>query len=177
MVPVRRGLRSTLWQCPASGRRGRQYHDTGAWHGAEPVYSGSRCPRIQASDMVLPAPPGYLRHAKDVLEGHPRSLADFVGRYGSELKRSTAWCYVCLAVERWPRLHAPARALVAPWLLAAVQALPAEQRCGPLRSVLEVLTAEHGPLGNDWEWRLLEDAYAQLRLCRICLDAARLSHV
>lgn len=184
---VEGGARSTLY-ASRDGALYRRYHDTGAW--SAPLgfcldeRGVARCGGNRRVDALVAqaweeegfrgsssasssttrrrdAPP-HLRRALQHLVRGVRDVDALARACGVE--RATAWSYACRAVERWPRAHAHARALVHAPLLDAVRALP--DRRGPLRGLMDQL------LPGDVAWRCVDDRYAHLRLARLCVEAA-----
>ena len=173
MVPLERGLRSTLWRRP-DGTTARQYNDTGAWAdgggaaaaGAaaappsppEPLYAGGAAPRAAA------APP-HLRAALRHLAHGPRAIEELA--FACAVAPSTAWSYATRAVEAWPAAAPLALRLVHPPVVAALRAL--DDRRGALTALLDRAEAT-AALRGDVAWRCLPDRYAHLRLARVCLQ-------
>lgn len=170
---LERGLRSSL----VIGERGdilREFHDTklrrrvpvrvddagtlriGGNRSVETLLQG------RGTQPVTRAPP-HIARTVDVLKSRTcRTVSDVGDAMG--VKTSTAWCYVCRAVEEDPSIRNHAIRLVFPALPAALRALA--DTSGLLRDVMERL--QSGPLRGDSEWRCVPDRFAHLRLARIC---------
>lgn len=176
--PVEAGLRSTLF-VSSDGTLYRKYHDTETWHGPLPVHVDDhgflRCAGNRRVERLVQnawggfrganatpplRTPAHLHHVSRVLMRHPDTIEVVARECG--VQPSTAWSYVCKAVERWPHLGAYAKGLVYPPLLTCAL------RSGSLREVMQHVERE---LSGDVDWRCVHDRYAHLRLARLCLQA------
>lgn len=144
--PVVCGRRSSVHRL-RDGTFERTYHDTGCKAACRFRKQGAE------------APP-YLHRAMQCLCSNPGDIGAFAARCG--VRESTAWCYVAQAVERWPRAAPHARRLVHPAVWNAVKST--EDRSGPLRTL-----AERTGILADRQVRHLVDAYAHVRVARLCI--------
>lgn len=80
------------------------------------------------------------------------------------VKTSTAWCYLCKAVEEFPSFNTYAACVVYEPLL---RALCEVSMSGSLTEVMQ--RVNQGPLKGCTEWRCTTDRFAHLRLARLCL--------
>jgi hypothetical protein len=125
--------------------------------------SGPRAARV--------GPPKFLQAALTVLiRERPLSIGAFAA--SCHIARNTAWCYACQIVEHWPRAHAMARTFLYPPLLDAMA--HARDASGSLRALRTHLESFPDGLGGDQDWRMQTDQFAQLRLARMCHQAANL---
>ena len=176
-VPSLSSGRATEW-IDLDGQRRRRYHDTGRWTESLPSSldergvercRGNRCVGAlvrEAFDATTPerrpraAPPhltralGHLARARDLAH-----LADLC-----RVQPSTAWSYLGQIVERWPKARSLVRPLVDEHVWDAVVAAASPEA---LEGSLVEVAARLG-LRDTIEWRLLPDAYAHLRVARLC---------
>lgn len=174
----KRTLRSSVWWDPETGQHWREYHDTGRWTPLQafvtPEAASTTTYRGSSEGTTITRRPKYLHHAMRALCLEPKDIYMYARLCSVDktLKASTAWNYATLVVEEWPKAHALARRLVFPGLCVALESLA--DRSGTLTEVMQRLH-DHAPsLAGDFEWRMLDDRHAHLRLARVCLDAADL---
>ena len=112
-----------------------------------------------------PQPP-YLRNAlATVCRGSSdiRLVARHMG-----VACNPAWSYVCRVVETWPTSYECASELVHPELLEAVR-----DELDLAGSLTQLMQRLHPKISHISELRTCDDRYAQLRLARLCVEAAR----
>lgn len=108
------------------------------------------------------APPCVRRAIRAFLEHSPNSTAGLAALLG--VKESTAWCYLCRAVEFYPSLNVNVSVLVFPPLL---EALATVDHTGSLKQVMG--RVNDGPLKGSTEWKCMENRFGHLRLARLCI--------
>ena len=108
------------------------------------------------------APPYVKSTLKAFLEHSPDTTADLAVILG--IKETTAWCYLCRAVEFYPSVNVMVSVLIFPPLL---EALPHVDHKGSLKQVMERIN--DGPLKGSTEWKCKENRFGHLRLARLCI--------
>ena len=157
----------------------RYFHDTGRWRRLPTrlddrgVQRGAQNKRVETlvdeafdadfkfrGDFVSPIPP-YVERARAALM---QTTGETVEEYATSLnvKETTAWCYLCQVVERYPETHVAASAFVHPTLLSWLR--DRDDLDGPLRGLWE--RCDRG----DPELRCLSNLFAHLRLGRLCVQ-------